>query len=518
MHHARKMLKAVFGYDAFRPGQEAAVQAILSGSDVMAVMPTGAGKSICYQVPALMMEGITLVVSPLISLMRDQVSALVLSGVRAAYLNSSLTPAQYRKALSNARAGVYKIIYVAPERLLTQSFLDFAHAANISMVTVDEAHCVSQWGQDFRPGYLSIAPFVAQLKNRPIVAAFTATATEQVRKDVVKLLALQSPQMVFTGFDRPNLYFDVRHAADRDRALLDALQELRGTHGIVYCATRRGVEETCDLLMKNGYAAVRYHAGLPDEERKSAQEAFVRDEADMIVATNAFGMGIDKSNVHYVIHMNMPKDMESYYQEAGRAGRDGTDARCILLYHAQDVPLNQFLIEHGSDDNEELTDIERARLRLRALDRLRKMTFYASGKRCLRASILSYFGQGAPENCGNCSVCCGAPAAVEDAEAQSAKGATSKILRGTQALDRGDQALYERLAALRKRIARTRSVPAFVIFNDATLKEMAIKRPRTRAQMLRIPGMGEKKLEAYGERFLKEIHEFMKENGEAQGW
>lgn len=518
MHRARQILKSVFGYDDFRPGQTEAVKAILSGSDVMAVMPTGAGKSICYQVPALMLEGITLVISPLISLMRDQVSALVLSGVRAAYLNSSLTPAQYRKALANARAGVYKIIYVAPERLMTESFLDFAHEANISMVTVDEAHCVSQWGQDFRPGYLSIAPFIARLKNRPVVAAFTATATEQVRKDIVKLLALQKPAQVFTGFDRPNLYFDVRHVKERGKALLDALRELKGTRGIVYCATRKGVEETCELLIKNGYAAVRYHAGLPDEERMSAQEAFVRDEADMIVATNAFGMGIDKSNVHYVIHMNMPKDMESYYQEAGRAGRDGTDAQCILLYHAQDVPLNKFFIEHGSDDNEELTDVERARLQLRALDRLKKMTFYASGKRCLRASILSYFGQEAQENCGNCSVCCGVPVEVEEAEARMVKGTTSKILRGTQTLERGDQALYERLVALRKRIARTRSVPAFVIFNDATLREMALKRPRTRAQMLRIPGMGEKKLDAYGERFLKEIYEFVKETGEAQGW
>ena len=517
MHRARQVLKSVFGYDDFRPGQAEAVEAILQGRDVLSVMPTGAGKSICYQVPALLMEGITLVVSPLISLMRDQVSALCLNGVRAAYLNSSLTPAQYRKALANARAGVYKIIYVAPERLLTDAFLDFAKNASIAMVTVDEAHCVSQWGQDFRPGYLSIAPFIRALPSRPVVAAFTATATEQVQKDVIRLLELQRPERIFTGFDRPNLYLEVRHAQDRTQALLDALGELRGTHGIVYCATRRGVEETCAALQQAGYAAVRYHAGLPDGERKSAQEAFVRDEADMIVATNAFGMGIDKSNVHYVIHMNMPKDMESYYQEAGRAGRDGTDARCILLYHKQDVPLNQFLIRHSTDDNDELTDVEKAKLEQRALERLRKMTVYASGRKCLRASILSYFGQEAPESCGNCSVCCGVETAVE--ESSALPGATSHVRRGKKdGLTEGDRALYERLAALRKRIAHTRSLPAFIIFSDATLREMAKKRPRTRAQMLRIAGVGDRKMDAYGERFLQEIYDFVKETGESEGW
>lgn len=515
MYRARQTLKSVFGYDDFRPGQAEAVEAILAGCDVMAVMPTGAGKSICYQVPALLMEGITLVVSPLISLMRDQVSALVMSGVRAAYLNSSLTPAQYRKALANARAGVYKIIYVAPERLLTDEFLDFAKSMPIAMVTVDEAHCVSQWGQDFRPGYLSIRPFVDALPRRPVVAAFTATATEQVRDDVMKLLDLRIPKMIFTGFDRPNLYFEVRHALDRHAALLEALAELRGTHGIVYCATRKGVEDTCALLQQNGYAAVRYHAGLPDAERLSAQEAFVRDEADMIVATNAFGMGIDKSNVHYVIHMNMPKDMESYYQEAGRAGRDGTDARCILLYHKQDVKLNEFMIRHSTDDNDELTDVEKARLQVRALERLKKMTFYAAGKKCLRASILSYFGEGAQEHCGSCSVCCGAQLDTQEAPGST----TSRVRRGKKdSLTDGDRALYERLVTLRKRIAHTRSVPAFIIFTDATLKEMAQKRPRTRAQMLRISGMGERKFDAYGERFLKEIYDYIKQIGEGEGW
>ena len=502
MHRARQTLKAVFGYDDFRPGQAEAVEAILAGEDVMAVMPTGAGKSICYQVPALVMEGITIVVSPLISLMRDQVSALCMAGVRAAYLNSALSPAQYRKALANARAGVYKIIYVAPERLLTEAFLSFARSAPIAMVTVDEAHCVSQWGQDFRPGSLSIRPFVEALPRRPIVAAFTATATAQVREDVTRLLNLRSPRLIHTGFDRPNLYLEVRRAQDRNAALLEVLEPLRGTHGIVYCTTRSGVEATCDWLKRAGYAAVCYHAGLSDEERVRAQEAFVRDEADMIVATNAFGMGIDKSNVHYVIHMNLPKDMESYYQEAGRAGRDGTSARCVLLYDSEDLGLNRFLIAHSMDGNTALGPVDRAFLQLRAQERLRRMADYASARHCLRATMLSYFGQASPGQCGNCSVCCGA----------QARGA-SRVLRGRGA-GKGEDALYERLVTLRKRIARTRSVPAFIIFSDATLREMAQKRPRDRAQMLDVSGMGERKFDAYGERFLKEIAAYEREKGE----
>ena len=299
---ARKTLSDVFGYESFRPGQESVVSAILSGRDVMAVMPTGAGKSLCYQIPALVLPGITLVVSPLISLMRDQVSALLQNGVRAAYLNSSLTQRQYMLALDNARRGVYKIIYVAPERLLTGSFLDFAMTAEIAQVVVDEAHCVSQWGQDFRPGYLDIAPFIERLPRRPRVSAFTATATQSVRQDIMRLLELQNPYGVTTGFDRPNLFFEVRREGNRDLALLRFLKEQQGKSGIVYCGTRKGVEEVTDLLLQNGVDAVGYHAGMGDEERMNAQEDFVADIAPVIVATNAFGMGIDKSNVSFVVH------------------------------------------------------------------------------------------------------------------------------------------------------------------------------------------------------------------------
>ena len=390
MQAARKTLSEVFGYDSFRPGQESVVAAILQGRDVMAVMPTGAGKSLCYQIPALVLDGITLVISPLISLMRDQVSSLLQNGVRAAYLNSSLTSRQYMLALENARRGVYRIIYVAPERLLTESFLDFAMHAPIAQVVVDEAHCVSQWGQDFRPGYLDVAPFIARLPRRPRVSAFTATATQSVRGDIMRLLALSNPYVVTTGFDRPNLYFEVRREGNRDAALLRFLQEHRGQSGIVYCGTRKGVEEVAGMLVTHGVDAVGYHAGMGDEERLSAQEDFVSDRAPVIVATNAFGMGIDKSNVSFVVHYNMPKDLESYYQEAGRAGRDGEDAVCCLLYQPSDVHLNTFLIEHAQE-NSQLDAQTQQIVAERAKERLRQMTLFTRRARavCARRSSIT---------------------------------------------------------------------------------------------------------------------------------
>ena len=344
-----QILEQYFGYPSFRPGQEELIDALLAGRDAVGILPTGAGKSLCYQVPALLLEGITLVVSPLISLMRDQVAALVQNGVRGAYLNSSLTWGQYQKALHNARAGVYKIIYVAPERLLTPEFLDFAKSAPIAMVAVDEAHCVSQWGQDFRPSYLSIPEFLAQLPRRPVVAAFTATATPRVREDILSLLELRDPWVTVTSFDRPNLYFEVRRPKDKLAELLTLLAERRERSGIVYCGTRKAVEEVCDALRERGYAATRYHGGLEDQERLRNQEDFLYDRATVMVATNAFGMGIDKSNVSFVIHYTMPKDLESYYQEAGRAGRDGSPAQCFLLYSGADVALNRFLFTHSDE-------------------------------------------------------------------------------------------------------------------------------------------------------------------------
>ena len=350
MEQARAVLASRFGYDAFRPGQEAVVSALLAGRDVLAVMPTGAGKSVCYQVPAVVMEGMALVVSPLVSLMADQVRAVQEAGIRGAYLNSTLAPGQQAEVLRRAAEGAYDLMYVAPERLADPRFAEFARTARLALIAVDEAHCVSQWGQDFRPSYLSIGQFIAELPVRPPVAALTATATDLVRRDIVRLLGLRDAACTVTGFDRPNLRFAVERREPKQKlACLDAfIDERRAESGIVYCAKRATVEEVCDHLRERGIAATRYHAGLSADERERNQRAFVNDEAPVMVATNAFGMGIDKSNVSYVAHFNMPGSVEAYYQEAGRAGRDGSPAECLLLWCDGDIATGRFFIEQES--------------------------------------------------------------------------------------------------------------------------------------------------------------------------
>ncbi len=399
-----EILKDIFGYDTFREGQETLVDSALSGRDVLGIMPTGAGKSICFQVPALLFEGITIVVSPLISLMKDQVAALNQAGVHAAYINSSLTEGQYRKAMENARRGQYKIIYVAPERLMTDAFQSLVQEVEISMTAVDEAHCISQWGQDFRPSYLKIVEFISMLPKRPVIAAYTATATKQVKEDILCILGLHDPAVVVTGYDRKNLYFAVKKPKDKKAQLLDYLSKNREKSGIIYCNTRKTVEEVELDLRKAGYPVTRYHAGLTDAERKQNQEDFIYDRRPVMVATNAFGMGIDKSNVRYVIHYNMPKDIESYYQEAGRAGRDGEPAECLLYYSGQDVRINEFLIGTQAE-NSELEEEERELIKERDQERLRKMTFYCFTNECLRDYILRYFGEYGGNYCGNCENC-----------------------------------------------------------------------------------------------------------------
>ncbi len=603
-------LEHYFGYKTFREGQERIIDRLLSGGDAVGIMPTGAGKSICYQVPALMMEGITLVISPLISLMKDQVGALVQSGVNAAFINSTLTPRQSELALYRAANGIYKIIYVAPERLTTPSFLEFALHADISMVIVDEAHCVSQWGQNFRPSYLKIADFIRSLKKRPIGAAFTATATQKVKNDIVTLLGLQSPMVTATGFDRPNLYFEVVKPKDKFTALTSFLSLNRGKSGIIYCATRKLVEEVCDRLIEEGWNAARYHAGLSDAERNAAQEYFIKDEKPVIVATNAFGMGIDKSNVSFVVHYNMPKNMESYYQEAGRAGRDGQPAECILLYSGQDVRLNTFLIEKSFEDNTDLDEETAERLKANELELLKQMTFYCTSKYCFRKFILKYFGEHPDfENCGNCSNCTQAHTDFESkdvtTEAQKilscikrmnesqTKWVIIDILRGTlnnrvelcggsrqstfgimkdcssREIDRiidsmigdkyikespdgilswgsgargviysgmrvtvreqtasdtgsrkeetvglnADPELLTRLKILRGKVASLKGVPAYVIFTDASLRDMAEKMPASEAQFHAVYGVGSVKTEKFGRQFMDEIEAFLSEKG-----
>lgn len=405
--NAAEILKKYFGYDTFRQGQEDIIRSILSGRDVLAIMPTGAGKSVCYQVPALMLPGITLVVSPLISLMQDQVKSLNEAGIHAAFINSALTEAQISKALDFAARGVYKIIYVAPERLESGRFLRFAANTDISMVTVDEAHCISQWGQDFRPSYLKIVDFIDGLPKRPIISAFTATATGEVKTDIECILRLERPNVTVTGFDRENLYYSVEHIAGKkkDDFVIDYIERHPGESGIIYCATRKNVDNLYEKLFKRGVPVTGYHAGIDNQIRKKNQDDFIYDRALVVVATNAFGMGIDKSNVRYVIHYNMPQSMENYYQEAGRAGRDGENSQCILLFSAQDVIIARFLLDQKEFEDVEKEDIEL--IRQRDTHRLQVMEGYCKTTSCLRNYILGYFGEKMSLPCGNCGNCHG---------------------------------------------------------------------------------------------------------------
>ena len=602
-------MQRIFGYTQFRPGQEALIDGVLSGRDVFGIMPTGGGKSMCYQIPALLLPGITVVISPLISLMQDQVAALKTAGVPAAYLNRSLTPEQSRTVYRNLLAGRYKILYVAPERLDFEGFSAIVRQLYISFVAVDEAHCISQWGQDFRPSYLRIVHFLESLEKRPVVGAYTATATAQVRRDVERILNLHNPVRRVTGFDRPNLYFQVLHPQSKDEELKRLIAPRNGKSGIVYCATRRKVEYVCRMLQDLGYPATQYHAGLPEEERRNNQEDFLHDRKTIMVATNAFGMGIDKSNVRYVIHYNMPKSLEAYYQEAGRAGRDGTDGACILLYSGADVHMAQYLINNGSE-NEELDEAQRQRVRHQDLQRLESMIGYCTTSGCLRGYILEYFGQKHLQLCGNCGNCQGkyhdeemtrqaqmilscvrrihsrtgawadrqqlinvlrgepektktdrdlenlptfglmkessageVGALLDQLEMQGylytdqttpgveptplasqvlfqGKAVYRKVpgsLPGTRSvrkqLSPKETTLLDALRVLRSDLAREGNIPPHAIFSDATLEDMARKKPKTFLELRKVSGVGELKANWYGASFLEQIRAF-DEDGE----
>lgn len=508
-------LKQYFGYDSLRTGQEELINGILAGHDVLGIMPTGAGKSLCYQLPALMLKGITLVISPLISLMSDQVKALNQAGVHAAYINSSLTENQIRMALSYASQGRYKIIYVAPERLNTPRFLDFACNADISMLTVDEAHCISQWGQDFRPSYLEIAGFLTRLPRRPIVSAFTATATERVKNDIVASLGLNNPVTMVTGFDRPNLFFRVvtrKGGSQKDNSIINYVKKHEDESGIIYCATKKNVDKLYTLLNEQGISAGRYHAGLSNDERKQNQEDFTYDRIRVMVATNAFGMGIDKSNVRYVLHYNMPQSLEYYYQEAGRAGRDGEEAECVLFFSKQDIMINKFLLQNKASAGDVASDMQKTANDQR---KLQQMINYCETDKCLREFILSYFGDTTPCICNKCSNC----VVVEDEEEETYVETGKKRKKAAQlaGLNELGAALFEKLRSVRTELAAEKSVPPYIICSDKTLKDMCAKLPRDKEQLADVYGMGERKIQNYGEAFVTAVNSFVADNPNPSG-
>ena len=601
------LLKRYFGHEGFRRGQSGVIDSILDGRDALGIMPTGAGKSVCYQLPALMLRGVTVVISPLISLMKDQVNALLQAGIPAAYLNSSLTPQQLDMATARAREGAYKIIYAAPERLEAPSFRELCDFIDIDMIAVDEAHCVSQWGQDFRPSYLNIREYADSLPRRPIMAAFTATATDAVKRDIITMLGLRDPYSVTTGFDRENLYYAVKETRHKIEETLSLIRSYEGQAGIVYCATRKNVELVCDELNANGIPCTRYHAGLSDEERRKNQDDFIYDRVRVMAATNAFGMGIDKSNISFVIHYNMPKNIESYYQEAGRAGRDGSEAVCTLLFQRKDVQTAKFLIENSSDEGEQSEEYKRREYR-----RLDKMVRYCTSTECLRHSILSYFGEDSPTMCAKCSNCA-AGYVAEDVTIPAQKVLScvyrlgqrnlrmgevfvADVLVGSKAkkikdfgvddlstfgimadmprikvraiinglcdrgyLRKGDHEvliltakarellfegktlsmtfkksaaenkpqvikkkaggryperpeLFRKLRELRSELASAASVPAYIIFTDATLESMCHVMPKDIDEFLTVSGVGRSKAERYGEQFTAVIREYAAEN------
>lgn len=583
---ARQILQKFYGYEDFRPGQKKVVESLLNKNDTVVIMPTGAGKSICFQIPALLFEGVTLVISPLISLMKDQVDSLRQLGIAAVYINSSVSKAQLYKDLQNISAGFYKIIYIAPERLTSEYLPDSFKNLNISMVAVDEAHCLSQWGHDFRPSYRNILNFTNSLRIKPIISAFTATATPEVKTDIINLLGLKQPNVFVTGFDRPNLYFSVLRGEVKDKFVIDYVKKHQDEAGIIYVGTRKDVDALQVLLEIKGIKAGRYHAGMTDEERNQMQEDFLYDNLSVMVATNAFGMGIDKPNVRYVIHYNMPKNMEAYYQEAGRAGRDGLSGNCILLYSPQDTQLQKFLISK-STESEIRQQLE--------YKRLQSMVDYCHTPQCLRAFILHYFGEfDVEEHCDNCSNCKLEGELIDitiDAQkvlscvyrmherfgvkmiAEVLKGSKSakvkqfnferlstyglmkerklkdisdlilrlsamqylditesqypvvtlnelswQVLRGQKkvwqkmvivkkAKAKGE--LFEALRSLRKELATKEKLPPYMIFSDATLTQMATDKPTDLELMKNIRGVGEFKLQKYGEEFLTVIKSYI---------
>ena len=488
---ARAVLRDVFGYPDFRPGQLDIIRAVLSGRDCLGVMPTGAGKSVAYQIPARLMGGLTLVVSPLISLMQDQVESMGEIGIRATFLNSSLDPAERARRTARLRAGEYELLYAAPEGI-DASIGRLLHSLDLKMIAVDEAHCISEWGHDFRPSYRNLAGLKQRFAGLPVLA-LTATATPSVTRDIVEQLALRDPLLVRGSFFRPNLRLFTVKKGQGDgvrEMILRLIQARRGEPGIVYCLSRKAAESTADFLVRHRIRAAPYHAGLTPDQRASAQDRFRRDDLDVVCATIAFGMGIDKSNVRFVIHRDMPRSIEGYYQEIGRAGRDGAPADCILFYSWADVISLDRLSERSGTQDGDLVDQQRRAVR-RVFD-------LADGAGCLWRRLAAHFA----ETIADCGASCG-PCGALDIVAQA--GRRSRSGRTPSRADAADRGLFERLRALRKALADARGVPAYVIFNDRTLQEMAARAPRTRDELLAVHGVGQRKLDEYGAAFLAEI-------------
>ncbi|WP_099188412.1 DNA helicase RecQ [Tepidibacter mesophilus] len=585
----KNILKKYFGYDRFRKGQEEVINSILERNDTIAIMPTGAGKSLCYQVPAMALQGITVVISPLISLMKDQVDTLNEIGIKSTYINSTLTNFEITERLFDAKDEEYKLVYVAPERLNSNEFLNFLNEAKVSLIAIDEAHCVSQWGHDFRPSYTRISQTIDNLNKRPIVCAFTATATNEVKNDIKSLLKLREPNEYISGFDRENLTFSVVRGENTKKFISDFVENNKEQTGIVYTSTRKEADSIYELLLDKGHKAGIYHAGLTDEQRSKMQEDFSYDNINVIVATNAFGMGIDKSNVRYVIHNNMPKNMESYYQEAGRAGRDGEKSECILLFNPRDIQTQKFFIE------ETIYNIDRKEYEYK---RLQDMIDYCHTSNCLRKSILEYFGEeNVVDKCNNCSVC-NDNEEKEDITVLAQKIIScvyrmkekygsiliAEVLRGSKnqkvlkfgldklstyaiikeytvkeiqeiinkliaddylVLSQGQypvvkmnersidvlkgkeqvfmkinkkvkkiantgNELFDILRDLRKEISTKENIPPYIVFSDASLKEMSTYMPEGEDEFLTIKGVGQSKLEKYGDIFMKKIDEYRK--------
>ena len=594
MDRALDILKQYYGYSSFRDGQEEIIREILNGNDVLTIMPTGGGKSICYQVPALILDGITLVISPLISLMKDQVDNINNLGINSAYINSSLSNVEINNILDEAARNEIKILYVAPERLESQAFLELISSINISMVAIDEAHCVSQWGHDFRSSYRRISRVISILRNRPIVTAFTATATSEVREDIIKLLELNNPKVFISGFDRKNLKITIEKGVNKKNYILDYINNNRNESGIIYASTRKEVDSLYELLTSKGLQVEKYHAGLSDEYRKQAQESFIYDKCNIIIATNAFGMGIDKSNVRYVIHYNMPKNIEGYYQEIGRAGRDGEESECIMLFSPGDVQTQKYIIE---------TATENSMRKENELSKLQTMINLVYTQDCYRKFILNYFGEAYDDKCNNCSNC-EAPGELVDKSVDAQKviscvyrmnqrfgiGMVVDVLRGSKnkkvyelrfdelstygivknytkdtltefinmlishgflnykgeypvltlnqlsmEIVKGERKVFVKeqvvkkikieenelftiLKELRMDISREEKIPPYMIFGDATLKELSNRMPITKEQFLDISGVGNSKLNKYGEKFMSKIKEYIEEKNIEVTW